>query len=334
MEADPMTARNAAVNRPFDLARNSPATDAPPRQAALHAVDQGWRYLAAFWRGRLANLLGGHRLLPTQARRHAAEVTVSEALRLRWQRLFDVPAAAAEAVPFLYAQSVGLQLYTRTLGDMGVNLRHLTHLRHQTEHLAGTAHCAQERRLRLVGGLRQVWRLGSHKALIELQIDVMNADGRPLARVQDSFVARQLPSTDTAALPVDTEVVSGLSGLRQRRPQLELGAAGACTRWLSLERDFGHDYGRVSGDFDPGHTGWPRDRLPGSRHLSVPTLGLRDLVVRHLSEMGAPLDHLSLSYVKPARPGKSLCLVVQAPRLELHDERGHLVAFGEARAQA
>ena len=329
-----MTARNAAVNRPFDLARKGPATEAPPRKAALHVVDQGWRYGAAFWRGRLANLLGGHRLLPAQARRHAADVTVSEALRLRWQRLFDVPAAAAEAVPFLYAQSVGLQLYTRTLGDMGVNLRHLTHLRHQTRHLAGTAACAQERQLRLVGGLSQVWRLGSHKALIELQIDVMAADGRPLARVQDSFIARQLPSTDTAALPVDLEVVSGLSGLRLRRPQLELGAAGACTRWLALDRDFGQTYSHVSGDFDPALRGWPRAWLPGTPRPVVPSMGLRDLVARHLTEMGAPMDHLSLTYAKPARPGKSLCLVVQAPRLELHDERGQIVAFGEAQALA
>jgi len=332
MEADPMNAHSQPLSRTLGFPTDGSAGGAALCRAKLPSVDEGWRYRAAFWRGRLANLLGGHRLQPARARRHAAVAEISEDLRLRWQRLFDVPAAGAEAVPFLYGHSVGLQLGTRALGDTGVNLRHLLHVRHRTTHVAGTAACAQVRRQHLVCGLRRALRLAADKALIELQTQVHDADGRLLALVDDSFVARRLPASDLGALAIDPTAVAGLDGLRQRRPQLDPGAAGACTRWLPLDADFGRAYGQVSGDFNPAHTGRPRAWLPGPRLPVVQSLGLRDLVARHLTEMGAALDLLSLTFANPARVGRVLCLVVQAPRLELHDERGHLVAYGEARA--
>ena len=59
-------------------------------------------------------------------------------------------------------------------------------------------------------------------------------------------------------------------------------------------------------------------------------LGLRDMAVRHLADIGVPLGRLSIAFARPAHLGQTLSLVLQGSRFELQDDRRRLVAYGQA----
>ena len=296
----------------------------------LPGADQGWRHAACYWMAALGGLLTPHRLRPERARRYGAPVTISDALVARWHRLFGIDGSAG--VPLLYNQSVGTLLYMAVFADLGLNVRHLLHLQHRTVHHAGVAACAAARQQRLVCGLRRALRLGEDRALVELETQILDAGGAPLATVVDAFMVRRLPAADVRALPSDRHVTRELIGLRRRRAQVDPASGDAWRRPLPIGRHLGRAYGQVSGDRNPVHTtafgawlfGLPRPFLQG--------LGLRSLVVRELALDGTPIDRLEMTFASPAYLGQMLGLVVDGDRFEEEDAAGTLVAFGRAGA--
>ncbi len=304
------------------------AADAPSIQLlTLPSVEQPLRYAAAYWQGALASLLGPHRLHTGARQRYAALVDIGPGLVQRWHRLFGDTAAAGR--PYLCNQSVGTLLYLRLFRDLGINLRHLLHLRHTTAHSAGPAALAAAPRQRLVCEVKRLLRMGEDKVLVELQTLVQTEDGRELAVVEDSFLIRKLPRADLAALRGDRGVMRELLGLRRRAPQLALSEPGTGTRWLKLPRSLGSAYGRVSGDMNPVHTTPLLARLFGCEQSFLQGLGVRHLMLRHLAELGLPLQRLDITFANPAVLGSTLALVVQDGRFELRESGGRLVAYGE-----
>lgn len=296
----------------------------------LRNAEPGWRHAFASCRGLLRKLLGSHRLHAGRARSYSAPVTIGNALRDRWQRVFDVPDTTT--VPLLYSQGVGSLLYARVFDDLGINRKHLLHLKHLTVHVAGVPACAAAQRQQLVCSLKRALRMAHDKALVELHTQVLASDGSVQAVVEDSFLIRHLPAADLAALPGDRSVMRELVGLRGRRPQIDLGAPAACARWLPVPHDFGAAYAGVCGDVNPAHGARSGPRLFGSRRPFLQGMGVRNLVACQLADMGVPLDRFSLTFASPAYLGQTLSLVVHGERHELHDERGRLVAYGEASA--
>ena len=303
---------------------------AQARLLRLSSAEPGWLQAFAGWRGALRQLLRSHRLRPDRARSYSAPLSISTALRERWQRVFNLPAHTT--APLLYGQSVGTQLYAWVFDDLGIQRKHLLHLKHLTVHVAGVPACAAAEHQQLVCSLKRALRMAQDKALVELHTQVLDGNGRLQAVVEDSFLIRHLPAADLDALPGDRSVMRELVGLRGRRPQIDLGAPAACARWLPLPHAFGAAYGRICGDQTAAlrHSAGPR--LFGSRRPFLQGMGVRNLVASQLADMGVPLDRFSLTFASPAYLGQTLSLVVHGERHELHDERGRLVAYGEASA--
>ncbi len=295
----------------------------------LPSAEQPLRYAAAYWHGALASLAGPHRLHRGVVQRYCASVDIGAGLVQRWHRLFGEGADTGAGLPYLCNQSVGTLLYLRLFRDLGINLRHLLHLHHATLHSAGASALAAAPRQRLVCGVQRLLRMGEDKALVVLQTLVQDEQGRELAQLEDSFLVRRLPRADVAALPADRSVMRGLVGLRHRQPQLRLSGAGTATRWLKLPRQLGRAYGRVSGDMNPVHTSALLARLFGCRRSFLQGLGVRHLLLRHLAEMGLPLQRLNITFASPALLGSTLALVVQDGRFELRESGGRLVAYGD-----
>jgi hypothetical protein len=296
----------------------------------LPAVDEGLRYSGRYWAATLRNLLREHRLHTGRVGRYAAPVHISERLLRRWHALFGTDATTP--VPFILCQSVGTLLYTRLFADLGFNFRHLLHLQHTTTHVASPADCARSRRQELVCSLQGAWCLNGGKALIAVRTEIRRpADegGALLALQDDRFVIRSLPSTDLAVLGCDLQALVELQNLRERRAQIDPDMPGAQVLALPLAADLGRRYGRVSGDYNPVHTGSLLARLFGVRRPFLQGLGLRNAVVRELTALGLPLDRLQISFASPAYLGQTLRLVVLGTRFELVDEKGRVVACGQ-----
>lgn len=326
-----MTTRSQTAASDRTLAAGPRRHDGRVQPLRLPSVDQGLRYAGRYWTATLRNLLSEHRLHTGCVGRYAAPVQISERLLRRWHALFGTDGSTP--VPFIYCQSVGTLLYTRVFADLGFNFRHLLHLQHATTHVAGPADCARAHRQELVCSLQGAWCLNGGKALIAVRTEIRRPadEGGALLAVQDDrFLIRGLPATDLAVLGCDLQTLEELQGLRERRPQIDPATPGARVVALPLAADLGRRYGRVSGDFNPVHTGGMLGRLFGVRRPFLQGLGLRNAVVRELTALGLPLGEVKMCFVSPAYLGQTLRLVVLGGRFELIDEAGRVVACGQA----
>lgn len=322
-----LTLSAADPDRPLS-ALPGPAGDKAAVALALPSVDEPWRYARTYAKAALGNLLGGHRLHADAARRYAAPVHISERLARRWRAVFDVPARAATCVPLLTNQSVGTLIYAQLFADLGINLRHLLHLRHRTTHTACVAACTRSRQQQLECHVQRVLRLGEDRVLVEVRTLVRDPQGSLLAEIEDGFVVNKLPPADLAGLPSDRALLRELLGLRRRLPNLSTTQGEALVSEMLVPADMGLAYGRLSGDMNPVHTSRLGARLFGLKRPFLQGLGLRNLVVRHLAELGVPTQGLQLTFAKPALLGQALLLVVDGVELEVHDAEGRLVAYG------
>ena len=310
---------------------------APPMQPlalSLPSVDEPLRYAWAYWSAALSSLLGAHRLRPERLRPYSAAAPISARQAHRWHAVFDVPARARAFVPLLTNQGVGTLLQARLFADLGVNQRHLHHLRHHTTLHAGVAACARARDQRLTCAVPRVLRLGQDRALVEVQTRVLAADGQLLSQVEDGFAVTGLPQGDLSALPSDRGLLRELLGARRRLPRLTSSEGLALVSEMHVPHDMGWVYGRVSGDMNPVHTCHLGAWLFGLKRPFLQGLALRNLVVRHLAELRRPIEQLSLTFVSPAHLGQCLLLLVSGSALEVHDAKGRLVAFGSSGARA
>lgn len=298
----------------------------------LPGIEQGLRYGISYWTGTLGNLLTTHRLKTAHTRRYTANVDISNRLHELWHRLFDVKPEGTTAVPFLYNQSVGTLLYTRVFADLGINFRHLLHVKHETSHVAGVPQYASARQQRLDCGVKQLSRLGEDKALVDVETRIHGACDTLLSVIQDRFLIRKLPVRDLASLRRDPTAVREMLALRRCASALTPQTEGIRHCSMPVPQDMGRLYGQVSGDMNPVHTTKFGARLFGVPRPFLQGLGVRNLAIRHMATMGVPLDHLSLTFASPAYLGQTLRLLFRDGRFEVQDSRQQIVAYGTASA--
>lgn len=300
---------------------------APLRSPVLPDPTQGWRYAWAYWRRTVPSLLRRHRLHLTPTTPTVADVHVNPALRARWHALFGVH--DHEGVPLLYTQGVGTLQYMQLFGQLGINFRHLVHLDHETQHLAGAEHCAAAPHQRLRVLVDDITRAGKDRVVITLRSEIAHAGhGAPLARVIDRFLVRRLPADAVAALPEQGSAPLPARGLSRRQPRLDALANGAWTCLLTVPANWGQRYAAVSGDANPVHTTAWGARLFGQPRAFAQGLSLRNAVAVRLARRGEPLDWLQMTFASPAWLNQTLRLTVVDHRFELVGERGELVAYG------
>lgn len=297
-------------------------------QLRLPSVDQPWHYAWTFARAAVAGWAGSHHLHSRAPRHYRALVQVSPRLERRWRALFDVPARACKLVPLLTNQSVGSLMVAQLFADLGVNTRHLLHVQHRTAYHADLATCARALDQELQCHVKRILRLGEDRVLVEVQTQVRDLRGQLLSQADDGFVVNDLPPSDLAGLPSDRNLLRELLGLRRRLPRLSISEGDALVSEMPVLGSMGRTYGRLSGDVNPVHTGCLGAWLFGLKRPLLQVLALRNLVVRHLVELGAPVERLRLTLAAPAVLGQSLLLVLSGAEFEVHDAQGRLVAFG------
>jgi hypothetical protein len=327
-ERNPASAPVAAAD--FDSLSASPL--AAPQALSLPSVDTPWRYAWSYGLAVLSSLMGDHHMHAAAAGTYTAAVHISARLQRRWRAVFDVPARAVASVPLMTNQSVGTLMYARLFADLGLNMRHLLHLQHRSTHHAGVQACARSSQQQLSCRVQRVLRLAEDRVLVEVCTEVHGSDGERLSTIEDGFIVRHLPSADLAGLPSDRSVLRELLGLRRRLPRLSTTEGQALVAEMDVPGRMGLAYGRISGDMNPVHTCRLGAWLFGLKRPFLQGLGLRNLVVRHLAELGAPVDRLQLTFAAPAPLGQRLLLVVDGGEVEVQDAQGRLVAFGSVAA--
>lgn len=308
-----------------------PADDVPPvRTLALPSPESGLAYSWRWWVDTLPGLFGRHRLFPRRAGRYAARFQASDALRERYGELFDLrPGGRGADSPFLLSQGVITLLQSRIWTDLGVNRRHLQHLRHRTRLTAGATAWATAATQTLDCRLHRVVRITPTEVLVLLETRICDADDRTLALVEDGFVVRHLQVAYAVQAAEDDVLRRAVSRLRRRTAEIDPLHDGVRTRELYIPPDAGRRFGRVSGECSPAHGSRLGARLMGQRRPFVQGMYLRNLVARELREWGMEAMNLQLTITGKACLGQTLRLALSGDCYELVDERGQLVAFGK-----
>lgn len=296
----------------------------------LQGLDSPWRYALNYWVGTARNLTRPHRLAAHARPSRSAPVRVSEAQRTAWLTLFgSEPQVQA---PLLFNQRVGTLLYTQLFADMQMNFRHLLHLQHEVNHVAGPAACAASQEQELVCRVSDVRRVFGNKAVITICTEVLQAShlgGATLSLIHDRFLIRELPPADLDGLHTDRTLMRLLMGLRRRRPSVGRASPAVWSEPIALPKDMGRRYGQISGDCNPVHTtGWIA-RLFGLKRPFAQGLALRNAVVARLAALGVELGRFEMTFASPAWLGQTLELRLADGRFELIGSQGELVAFGE-----
>lgn len=311
---------------------NLDAVRAEGELVEVPSVLDGWRHAVAYWAATLRSLAGSHHVHAANVEPCAARVVLPADFRDAWQRLYAHDGVVVP-VPYIYSQSVGTLLYTRMFAQLGINLRNLLHVQHQTTHYAPiTAWMAAEQQ-ELHATLRGAWRLGDGKALVALRIAMhrRREDGGALIGTSnDRFIIRNVPEADLAVLASGRPLMRTISALRRKEPELDAAAPGTRIAEIPLAPDMGTRFGRLSGDYSPWHTTPLSAKIFGFKRPFLQGLGLRNALVRQLVLAGYPLTRFQMSFTTPAYLGQTLKVVMQGEQFEVVSEEGKVVSFGSA----
>jgi len=288
---------------------------------SLACADHPWR--AAWWRwsARLAARVRGHRLQLRRAAHYVAHARAPESLQRQWQALFAIGTRRDGDAPcaWLCTQPAIWQVHARLLGDLGVDLRRVLHLRQQSWHPHGVAACHQAQDQRLDCRLARSVRLTAASALLVVKTGFTDGAGRLVALVEDSYVVGHLPVADAAQAGDDAVWRRAIVRLRHRPPSLAAGEPGSRSTRLLVEPAAARRFQQIAGAL-AGAT--------AARPAAVQGVHLRSLVACELSRWGIAASRLSITFLARVGPGRELVLVQRDEKFELVDAKGRLVAFG------
>ncbi len=297
---------------------------------SVPAPEQRLRHALAYWPTTLRSLLSPHGMDPAGASRtYAARFEPRADQHQRWCAAFGLDAAAAKGAPFLFSQATGTLLYMRLFADLGLNFRHLLHLRHRATHRPTPEQHA-------LGGqfvsarVAAVHALGARKAVVSVACTVSGEDGLVLLNVQDDFIVRGYRPGQLAALP--RHPAPPFEALNRPMPRWAAGTAPWHTQ-VAVAPELGRRYGRLSGDANPVHTTPWAARLFGHRQPFLQGLATRTLIVGQLAQAGWRVNRLELHLCRPVTCGSTVSLQHDEQRFELADAAGTtLLASGRFEA--
>lgn len=301
-----------------------------PQPLDLPSVDDDTRYAIHYWRALLRSLSGGHAVRQLRAGHYSCRFEPSARQRERWLALFgDRDGAWPADCPLLLGQSVNRLLYARLFADLGINLRHLLHLKHASAHPLGPAALGAARAQTLSCALKRCVYMGGQRVLVQLETRIDDDAGRCLAVVEDGFLVRQAPIHDVAAAQHDRSLLRELLDLRRRPPELDPGVPGAQVVPMPIAADAGRRFARVSGDLSWLHAGGL-----AARWLGLPRAGVQGMYLRHralcaFAAAGWPVARLQMTFASPAYPGDTLQLVRHGHRFEITEGQRRVVAYGQ-----
>jgi CRP-like cAMP-binding protein/acyl dehydratase len=346
--AESMPGFGAGISR--ELARQlRAALDDSKKQRAVHPavarrvarppIERWGAYLGRYYAEALRGVLRPHRLTvadPPPLFEDDFSYTAAE--RDRWYALFGVRDASA-AMPFTYFTTSGTLALMRIVRELGVNFRHLLHLRSEIQLNPEGRVLAPGERYRCTYRLRDIVRLRADRAALVVKTDVHDGAGRLMLSEQDYFIIKNLPARSVDALDGATPFArrsasAQLPPMGKRVPRLAPnhaeGDASVSRTTLSFGPGMGVAYGRVSGDMNLVHTTALAARLFGYRRPFVQGLCTANHVLRALTEAaaGSPPARLTIDFCRPVPVGSEMALYTADGQFELLDAQHNVAACG------
>jgi len=244
-----------------------------------------------------------------------------ESTKRRWHRLYNVPENIH--VPFTvhgYSGAVGMM---KLLKELGVNFRHLLHLKSEIE-IYGEMQTGESYIVDFE--FEDVLRIKADKAAIIGTVKITK-NGVTLLKMRDHFVIKEVPVPDLEKLKADeTGQFKGIT----RIPAKPMD--GAVLRELFIEGHFAKDYGRASGDKNIVHTTIFASRLFGYSRPFIQGLCTANLILSKLSMDGVNLKYFSIVFCRPVYLRSTVFLNYTENEYRLTDRKGQVLCFGDLKS--
>lgn len=293
-------------------------------------------YQRRYYASAVRNLVKRHRLLvDRQFPRYRTSFAVTTDDQARWFELFDV-GEDGQSTPFTYHTSSGTLLLMRIVEDVGVNFRHLMHLRSDVALHPGGRQVEPDVEYRLEAALADVVELREDRVALVLETRVHAPDDELLQLNREAFVILSIDPDAMATLRESSRFgkydVNELTGLTEREPKLGADAEAVT---VTIPEDAGVAYGRVSGDLNVVHTTKAAAKMFGHPKPFVQGLYTANHVLHALTRHSPdPVQHLAISFARRAFVGQQVEIRFDDDSFEVLDERGKLIAFGDHGAAA
>lgn len=310
-----------------ELADAGPATIALPAQDLSRMRSYQSRYYASAAR----NLVKRHRLLVDRAfPRYRTTFRVTAQDHAGWHELFGVEGDAGRATPFTFHTSSGTLLLMRIVQDVGVNFRHLLHLRSEIALHPGGRRIEPDVEHVLEATLADVVALAEDRVALVVETRVHAPDDELLELHREVFVILEIDPDAVHALresgAYGTTRLEGIEDLTSREPSLD-GGASAVT--VDIAHDMGLRYGKVSGDLNVVHTTKVAAKMFGHPRPFVQGLCTANNVLLALTRAhDTAVQHLEISFARRIFVGSQIEIRFADGVFEVLEERGKLAAFG------
>ncbi|MFL5578931.1 MAG: cyclic nucleotide-binding domain-containing protein [Gemmatimonadaceae bacterium] len=301
-------------------------------------ISQTASYMTHYYATAIRGVLRRHQLIVDgRFPRYEDRFQFTPEEQARWFALFDVQGAEA-ATPFTYFTTSATTALMRIVEDLGVNFRHLLHLRSEMQLDPHGRVLTPGEPYRCAYQLRDVVRLRDDRVAVVVRSDVSDAEGRLMVSQKDFFIVMNLPPESVAALKRSRTLgkhdPKQLVAMGKRSPTLaprrDAGDESVSVATLPIREDMGVAYGRVSGDMNLVHTSNIGARLFGYRRPFVQGLCTANYILKTLTgATGRPPARFVIGFARPVPVGSTVTLYFTPDAFEAYDAKGNVAAFGD-----
>ena len=291
-------------------------------------------YMSKYYSTVLRNVLGGHQLL-TDGRfpAYQSDLRVSREDQKQWFELLGTT-AAEERAPFPYYISNGTFVLMNAVNEIGINFRHLLHLKVEMVIATDGPPLEPETDYTTTSRIVDMIHLSKDRVALVWQ-SRFERDGQLVMTLKDYFVVLNIAPEYVEALKNNERYgkhdPAQFAGIRTRQAKLRSVPASARVTF-PLERDTGVRFGRVSGDMNPVHTTRIAARLFGYPRPFVQGLYTASMVLKTLTgRTTKSLSRFSIIFCNPAFLEQTMTLAWSDTEFEVWDEQDTIVACGEYR---
>lgn len=289
-------------------------------------------YILRYYTTAMKNMLCRHQLLvekrfPT----YEAEFRFSESEQTGWFKVFDVT-EKEQATPFTYYTTSGTMMLMRIVEDVGVNFRHLMHLKSDITFHPGGRILEPDKTYTLKATLDDIVQLRDDRVTLITRAWIHDENDERLLTNRDFFIILNLAPKYIEELRStpgfgrhDVSEFENLSKL-----QAMLTSQDVQRIPIKVPEDMGKRYGKVSGDMNLVHTTRIAARIFGFPKPFIQGLCTANYVLKHLTGVcQEPVLSLTATFTRRVYVGQTVYLSFDDQRFELCDKKGALLVLGE-----
>ncbi|SMF08966.1 MaoC family dehydratase N-terminal domain-containing protein [Pseudobacteriovorax antillogorgiicola] len=234
------------------------------------------------------------------------------------------------ASPLTYYNSAGAFGLFDILKQVNVNFSTILHLRGDVEILKPNEPISEGVEFTLASHLAEII-VRKKQCILVVATDVFNQIGELVRHHKDFWFVKNCSEKHLSQLKsqssYDPRNFSGISRRLSKLSMSDSGSSGHAT--IAISKAAGHEFAKVSGDFNIIHTTNWGARLTGQKRAFLQGYGMMNHCIHKLTQIKkSPLNQISITFCRPVLVDQDVHLYTSGNKFEVCDENGSLLTAG------